>query len=153
MSGKLLQVQKPQIPNQEVYRSFDFLGFTFKPRIIKVRGIIQIGMTPAISRASQKRINEECFKLRIHRMAHLTIDKIAIILRSKTRGWINYFGKFRRSDMHGVFRTLNFRLARWVRNKYRRFRRYHWYFAYKWLVEVSKKFPTLFVHWKYGFRP
>ena len=145
--------QKPQIPDQEVYRSFDFLGFTFKPRIIKTRGIIQVGTTPAISRASQKRINEQCFKLKIHRMVHLTLDKIAIILRSRTRGWINYYGKFRRSDMHGVFRTLNFRLARWVRNKYRRFRRKHWFFAYKWLVDVSQKFPSLFVHWEYGFRP
>ena len=38
------------------------------------------------------------------RLTHLTLDKIAIILKSKTRGWINYFGKFRRSDMHGVLR-------------------------------------------------
>jgi len=145
--------QKPRIPNVEVYRSFDFLGFTFKPRIVKVRGIIQMGFTPSISRKSQKRINEECFKLKIHRMTHLTLDKIAEILRSKTRGWINYFGKFRRSDMHGVFRTLNFRLALWVRNKYRRFGRKRISFAYKWLVEVSKHFPTMFVHWEYGFLP
>jgi len=145
--------QKPRIPNVEVYRSFDFLGFTFKPRIVRVGGIIQMGFTPSISRKSQKRINEECFKLKIHRMTHLTLDKIAEILRSKTRGWINYFGKFRRSDMHGVFRTLNFRLALWVRNKYRRFGRKRISFAYKWLVEVSKHFPTMFVHWEYGFLP
>jgi RNA-directed DNA polymerase len=126
--------QMPRIPNVEVYRSFDFLGFTFKPRIVKVGGIIQMGFTPSISRKSQKRINEECFKLKIHRMTHLTLDKIAEILRSKTRGWINYFGKFRRSDMHGVFRTLNFRFALWVRNKYRRFGRKRISFAYKWLV-------------------
>lgn len=145
--------QEPRIPNVEVNRSFDFLGFTFKPRIVKVRGIIQMGFTPGISRKSHKRINEECFKLKIHRMTHLTLDKIADILRSKTRGWINYFGKFRRSDMHGVFRTLNFRLALWVRNKYRRFGRKRISFAYKWLVEVSKHFPTMFVHWEYGFLP
>ena len=145
--------QKPRIPDTEVYRSFDFLGYTFKPRIVKVRGIIQMGFSPGISRKSQKRINEGCYKLKLHRMVHLTLDKIAIILRSKTRGWISYFGKFRRSDMHGVFRTLNFRLARWVRNKYRRFRRKRRSFAYKWLVEVSKNFPNLFVHWEYGFLP
>ena len=145
--------QKPLIPNVVVYRSFDFLGFTFKPRIVKVGGIIQMGFTPSISRKSQKRINEECFKLKIHRMTHLTLDKIAEILRSKTRGWINYFGKFRRSDMHGVFRSLNFRLALWVRNKYRRFGRKRISFSYKWLVEVSKHFPTMFVHREYGFLP
>jgi len=145
--------QKPRIPNVEVYRSFDFLGFTFKPQIVKVGGIIQMGFTPSISRKSQKRISEECFKLKVHRMVHLTLDKIAEILRSKTRGWINYFGKFRRSDMHGVFRTLNYRLAMWVRNKHRRFRRKRISYAFKWLVEVSKHFPTLFVHWEYGFLP
>jgi RNA-directed DNA polymerase len=145
--------QKPQIPNVEVYSSFDFLGFTFKPRIVRVGGTFQMGFTPSISRKSQKRICEGLFKLKIHRMVHLTIDRIAVILKSKIRGWINYFGKFRRSDMHGLFRTLNFRLAQWVRNKYRRFRRKHWYFAYKWLVDVSKSFPNLFVHWDYGFRP
>ena len=145
--------QKPRIPNVEVYRSFDFLGFTFKPRIVRVGGIIQMGFTPSISRKSQKRISEECFKLKVHRMVHLTLDKIAEILRSKSRGWINYFGKFRRSDMHGVFRTLNYRLAMWVRNKYRRFGRKRLSFAFKWLVEVSKHFPTLFVHWEFGFLP
>jgi group II intron reverse transcriptase/maturase len=144
--------QKPRVPI-EVHRSFDFLGFTFKPRIVNIGGVFQIGFSPAISRKSQKRISMDCFKLKIHRMVHLTLDKIAEILKAKTRGWINYFGKFRRSDMHGVFRTLNFRLARWVRNKYSRFRRKHWYFAYKWLVEVSKSFPYMFVHWYYGFRP
>ena len=112
-----------------------------------------MGFTPSISRKSQKRISEECFKLKVHRMVHLTLDKIAEILRSKSRGWINYFGKFRRSDMHGVFRTLNYRLAMWVRNKYRRFGRKRLSFAFKWLVEVSKHFPTLFVHWEYGFLP
>jgi group II intron reverse transcriptase/maturase len=145
--------QKPRIPDVEVYRSFDFLGFTFKPRIVRVGGIIQMGFTPSISRKSQKRISEECFKLKVHRMVHLTLDKIAEILRSKTRGWINYFGKFRRSDMHGVFRTLNYRLAMWVRNKYRRFGRKRISFAFKWLVEVSKHFPAMFVHWEYGFLP
>jgi RNA-directed DNA polymerase len=145
--------QKPRIPNVEVYRSFDFLGYTFKPRIVKARGIILMGFTPSISRKSQKRINEQCFKLKIHRMVHLTIDRIADILRSKTRGWINYFGKFRRSDMHGVFRTLNYRLVHWVINKYRRFRKKRISLAYNWLKEVSKHFPTLFVHWEYGFLP
>lgn len=144
--------QKPRVPTM-VHRSFDFLGYTFKPRIVKFRGITRMGFSPGISRKSQKRISEVCFKLKIHRMVHLTLDKIAIILKSKTRGWINYFGKFRRSEMHGVFRMLNFRLIKWVRNKYRRFWRKRKYCAYLWLLEVSKKFPNLFMHWEYGFRP
>ena len=57
--------QKPQIPNVDVYSSFDFLGFTFKPRIVRVGGTFQMGFTPSISRKSQKRISDVCFKLKI----------------------------------------------------------------------------------------
>jgi len=145
--------QKQQFPKEKQSRSFDFLGFTFKPRIVKTGDRIKLGFSPAISRKSQKRINATCFKLKIHRMVHLNIGRVAEFLKPITRGWINYYGKFRKSCMHGVFRALNFRLANWVRNKYRRFRRKHWYFAYRWLVGISKDFPNLFLHWEYGFRP
>ena len=134
-------------------RSFDFLGYTFKPRYVMFKGKIRAGFTPAMSRKSQKRINELCFKLKIQRLSHFNIYQIADMLRSKTIGWINYYGKFRKSEMRGMFRVLNFRLGLWVRNKYRRFRKKAWYFAYKWLVEVSKDFPSLFVHWEHGFLP
>jgi len=144
---------KRQAPNKEVKRSFDFLGYTFKPRFVKVNGRIRVGFTPGMSRKSQKRINKLCFKLKIHRLTHLSIVQIAGMLRSKTRGWINYYGKFRKSEMRGMFRVLNFRLARWVRNKYRRFKKKPWYCAFKWLVNVSKTFPNLFVHWEHGFLP
>jgi group II intron reverse transcriptase/maturase len=140
-------------PNKEVKRSFDFLGYTFKPRYVMFKGKIRIGFTPGMSRKSQKRINKLCFKMKIHRLTHLSIYQIAGMLRSKIIGWINYYGKFRKSEMNGMFRVLNNRLARWVWNKYRRFKRKHLYFAYKWLVNVSKNFPSLFVHWEHGFLP
>ena len=84
-------------------------------------------------------------------MVHLSIDKIAEILKSKIRGWINYYGKFRKSGLRGVFRILNFRLAYWVRNKYRRFRRKHPYFAYLWLSGICRDYPNLFIHWSMVF--
>lgn len=145
--------QKRQPPFKPKYQKFDFLGYTFKPRGIKERGKIKLGFMPAISSKSQKRIGEELFKLNIHRMVSLPIERIAEILKPKLYGWINYFGKFRMWDMHKVFRVLNYRLARWVRNKYRRFRKRNWFASYKWLMEVWKDYPTLFEHWEYGFRP
>ena len=78
---------------------------------------------------------------------------LAAIIADKVRGWIHYYGKVRKSELHYVFRFLNKRLAKWVRNKYRRFRRKHWFFAYKWLQETAKNYPNLFVHWQYGFKP
>ena len=52
-----------------------------------------------------------------------------------------------------VMRWLNMHLAKWVHNKYRRFRRKHWYKAFLWLKETSKKYPAMFEHWKAGFLP
>lgn len=145
--------QKRQPPFKPKYQEFDFLGYTFKPRIIKERGKTKLGFTPAISQKSTKRIGDVFYKYKIHRMVHFPLSKIAEILQPKLRGWINYFGKFRKSSMRKVFRVLNFRLALWVRNKYRRFRRKHWYHSYKHLFEISKDYPTMFVHWQHGFKP
>jgi RNA-directed DNA polymerase len=145
--------QKWQPPFKPRYQKFDFLGYTFKPRMVKDKGKTFLAVTPGISQRNTKRIGDECYKLKLHRMVHLTLDKLALILEAKTRGWIYYYGKFRMSELRRAFRTLNMRLAHWVRNKYRRFRRKHWYFAYKWLKEISKDYPNMFVHWQYGFRP
>lgn len=146
--------QKKQPPFKPKHVSFDFLGFTFKPRVVRSKtGRIYRGFTPAISKKSQKVISEKFFELKLHRMVHLQLPQLAEILTDKLRGWFHYFGKFRMSAMRFVMRVLNFRLIRWVRNKYKRFRRKHWYFAYKWLKETSIKYPTMFEHWKIGFTP
>ena len=146
--------QKKHPPFKVHYVSFDFLGFTFKPRMVKgYYGHFHLGFTPSISRKSQKRINETLFKMKLHRMVHLRLSDLAGIIANKVRGWIHYYGKVRMSELHYVFRFLNMRLSKWVRNKYRRFRRKHWFFAYKWLQETAKHYPNLFVHWQYGFTP
>jgi group II intron reverse transcriptase/maturase len=146
--------QKKHPPFKPKYVSFDFLGFTFKPRIVRSgKGRIYRGFTPAISKKAQKVIAEKFFDLKLHRMVHLQLSQLAEILADKLRGWFNYFGKFRMSEMRFIMRVLNFRLVRWVKNKYKRFRNRHWYFAYKWLRETSKKYPTMFEHWKMGFSP
>lgn len=146
--------QKKHPPFKVNYVTFDFLGFTFKPRMVKgYYGNFHLGFTPSISRKRQKRINQTLFKLKLHRMVHLRLSDLAGIIAKKVRGWINYYGKVRMSELHYVFRILNMRLAKWVRNKYRRFRRKHRFFAYKWLQETAKHYPNLFVHWRYGFKP
>jgi len=146
--------QKKHPPFKVHYVSFDFLGFTFKPRIVKgYFGNFHLGFTPSISRKSQKRITQTLFKMKLHRMVHLRLSDLAGIIAAKVRGWIYYYGKVRMSELHYVFRFLNMRLAKWVRNKYRRFRRKHWFAAYKWLQETAKQYPTMFVHWQYGFMP
>jgi len=145
--------QKKQPPFKVYYQKFDFLGFTFKPRIIKERGKIKLGFSPAISQKNIARIGEELFRLKIHRWVHFPISRIAELLNPKIRGWINYYSRFRKSELRKLFRVVNLRLTKWVRNKYRKFRRRHWYFAFKYLQGIARSYPNLFEHWKIGFQP
>jgi RNA-directed DNA polymerase len=145
--------QKQHPPFKPQYVTFDFLGFTFKPRIVRSNGKLHLGFTPAISKKAQKVIAEKFFDLKLHRMVNLQLPQLAEILADKLRGWFNYYGNFRMSEMRFIMRVLNFRLIRWVKNKYKRFRNRHWYNAYLWLKDTSKKYPTMFEHWKMGFCP
>jgi RNA-directed DNA polymerase len=145
--------QKKQPPFKVYYQKFDFLGFTFKPRAVKAHGKIMLGFTPAISQRNISRLTEELYKLKIHRWVHFPISRIAVLLNPRIRGWINYYSKFRKSELRKLFRAVNMRLMKWVRNKYRKFRRRHWYIAYKFLKGISRDYPNLFEHWKFGFLP
>ena len=146
--------QKRQPPFKAKYQEFDFLGFTFKPRMEKKGGKMRLGFSPAISQKSRSRIANELKTMDFHRWVHFPISRIAELLKLKIRGWINYYGKFRMSEMRKVFRLLHIRLVKWIRNKYRRFRKKPWYVGYKHLQQLSRNYPTLFEHWLYeGFRP
>ena len=146
--------QKRQPPFKVRYQKFDFLGYTFKPRVVKERGKIRLGFSPAMSQKSRSRIVKELQEMNFHRWVQFPISKIAELLRLKLRGWINYYSKFRMSEMRKLFRVLHLRLTKWIRNKYRRFRKKPWYVGYKCLQQLSRDFPNLFEHWQYeGFRP
>jgi RNA-directed DNA polymerase len=147
------QHQKRQPPFKVIYQKFDFLGFTFKPRISKVHDKQRLGFSPAISQKSVTRILKELNKINFQRWVHFPLRRIAEMLNSRLRGWINYYSKFRKSEMWKLFRVVNLRINCWVRNKYRKFRRRHWYNAYKYLQGIAKSYPSMFEHWRYGFLP
>ena len=146
--------QKKHPPFPVLYRCFDFLGFTFKTRRARGKwGHLQLVFTPSMSRKSIKRVGGKLKELKLSRMVHLNIQKIAEIIAPKLRGWINYFAHFNKTGLKRAMRLLNLRLIRWVINKYRRYRRKPRKLAWNWLVHIYKCYPNLFVHWKYGFHP
>lgn len=146
--------QKRQPPFKARYQEFDFLGFTFKPRMEKKGGKMRLGFSPAISQKSISRITSELFKMKIHRWVHLPFSRIAYQLKLKIRGWLDYYGVYRKSEMRRLFKTLNQRLYKWVRNKYKRLKKKHWYYSLKHLQGIAESYPNMFEHWKYeGFRP
>jgi len=131
---------------------FDFLGYSFQPRTtksIKGKGLF-LGFDCAISISSRKRIADKLGELQVEKMTFKSVVGIAQKLNPLIRGWINYYGKYRISSLHIVFRLLNQRLVRWARKRYKRYKT-SLNRAYDWLKRVQKQYPYLFYHWQLGF--
>lgn len=135
--------------SKDVPVSFDFLGFTFKPRICQKEGGQKFwGFRPAISMKSQKRILTECRKLAFQNWVSWDIYKLSQKLTPKIRGWINYYGKERMGDMQRIFHSINRRIAKWIQKKFKINTIAQ---AYERMKRIIRSFPTLIEHWKYGF--
>ena len=132
--------------------SFDFLGYTFKPRMTKSNknGKIFLSFDLAISINSRKRIVSEIRSINFHRWSNAEIGCIAKEVNPKLRSWIAYYGKYRISELHGVFRRINYRLVKWIRNRYKSLK-YNLKGAYKKLSEFQQMQPSLFPHWVLGY--
>ena len=152
---KTKMVYCSRIRRQEGYKnvSFTFLEYTFQPRKVRTRkGDLILGFGPAISKAARKKISQELRDLQIHRWTNSTIEEIAKTLNPKIRGWLNYYGKFRKSALSGLMYNLNQRLLKWVTNRYKKYR-HNKKGAIRWLRRVAAKQPNLFAHWSFGFLP
>ena len=130
---------------------FDFLGYSFQPRTTKSRktGKLFLGYDCAISISSKKRIADKMEELNIVGLTHKSIVGVAQFLNPYIRGWVNYYGKFRKSAMNSIFQWLNKRLIRWARKRYKRYKT-SIKRAFQWFTRVREQFPGLFYHWQIG---
>lgn len=158
--GLELHPQKTKIVYCKDYRrkdkypvvKFDFLGYSFQPRTTKskkTKGLF-LGFDCAISISSRKRIADKLGELEVEKLSFKSIVGIAQYLNPMIRGWINYYGKFRPSELHKIFRLLRNRLLRWARKRYKRYKT-SLSKANKWLKRVREQFPYLFYHWQVGY--
>ncbi len=139
--------RKEEYPNVQ----FDFLGHSFQPRTTKskIDGNLFLGFDCAISSSSKKRIVARLRELDIKYLTCKSIVGIAKLLNPLIRGWVNYFGKFRVSEMKSIFHLLRRRLVLWARKRYKRYR-FCVNKAFNWYDRVQKQFPHLFYHWQIG---
>ena len=130
---------------------FDFLGFTFQPRPSSTKsGEMFLGFDCAISTKSKKKIAEIFRKSNLQRWTGFDITRIAKEFNPRIRGWINYYGKFRKHSLMKVFRIFHRRLMVWAVNRYKRFKG-SMRKAGRWIFDLAKRQPKLFVHWQHGF--
>jgi RNA-directed DNA polymerase len=133
--------------------NFDFLGFTFRPRLAKNRwGQYFVCFTPAISNEAGKTIRQTTRRWRLHLRSDKSLEDLSRILRPVVRGWINYYGSFYKSALYPTLRHLNKILVRWAMRKYKKLKG-HLTRAVYWLGRIAKRQPTLFPHWQMGIKP
>jgi RNA-directed DNA polymerase len=132
---------------------FDFLGYSFRPRRSKNRfGKFFINFTPAVSNKAKTAMRRTIRSWHLHLKPDKTIEDLARMFNPVVQGWINYYGRFYRSELVYTLRHLNRALVHWVRRKYKRYSR-HRRRAEHWLGRVSRRQPLLFAHWRLGALP
>lgn len=134
------------------HERFDFLGYTFRPRLSKNRyGKTFVNFSPAISDKAAKAIRAEMRSWSIGKRSDKTLNDIANMVNATVRGWIGYYGAFYRSMLYPTLRQLERDLVLWAKRKYKRLRHHH-IRAIHWLGEIARREPLLFEHWKLGLR-
>jgi RNA-directed DNA polymerase len=74
---------------------FDFLGFTFRPRMVSKRvGGMGVSFSPAASTNALTAIRRTIRSWSMHRRSDKGLDDLARMSNSHIRGWINYYGRF-----------------------------------------------------------
>lgn len=132
--------------------SFDFLGYTFKPRHAKNKyGKCFTSFLPAMSDKTQKAVRKEIRNWKLQLKSDKTLKDIANMFNSKIQGWINYYSHFYKSEVVYTLNYINRCLVKWVRRKYKK--RNSRKRAINWLREIAKRDTKLFAHWKYGILP
>jgi RNA-directed DNA polymerase len=128
--------------------SFDFLGYTFRPRRSKNRwGKFFISFTPAVSNKAATAMRTKLRSWALHNRSDKSLEDLARMFNPVVRGWINYYASFYKSALYPTLRHLDLVLARWAVRKYKKLRG-HLRRARHWLARVAQTRPRLFAHWK-----
>ncbi len=104
--------------------SFDFLGYTFKPREAQnsKRRETFTNFLPAVSQKAMTAMNGKMAGWRILRCSDVTLQDIAEQINPILKGWINYYGRFYRTKLRSFMHIVNVKLAKWARGKYKHLR-------------------------------
>lgn len=126
---------------------FDFLGYTFRPRSVRNRvGKLSVGFVPAVSNKAAKAMRQEMRRSGLLRRYDLDLNELADRTRPTLLGWIQYYGRFYRSELGQVLLAVDSALVRWAQRKYKNLRG-HKERAAAWLKDVKSRQPRLFAHW------
>ena len=131
---------------------FTYLGFTFRQRkAVNKQGQVFMNFAPAVSSDALRHMRQTIRRWKLHFRNSQDAKELASRINPMLRGWLNYYGKFRRSAMGAVWQHMNLHLVRWMMRKYKHLR--HKTKASRMLWLTAKANPDMFVHWKVGCLP
>ncbi|NJL26237.1 MAG: group II intron reverse transcriptase/maturase [Calothrix sp. SM1_5_4] len=130
---------------------FDFLGYTFRRRVVKnrKRDSLFVSFCPAVSSKALKSMRQTTRRLNFRNRTELSLQDISRLFNPVLRGWIAYYGRFYASAMYPIFRHVNKTLVAWAMRKFRRLKG-HKTRASLFLESVAETRRALFVHWQNG---
>ena len=93
-------------------------------------------------------MSQQVRRWRLHMWTRLDLDGLAEQINPIVAGWMNYYGRFYRSQLYPLLKRINAYLVRWAGKKYRRlasFKRVR-----RWWFRVVDREPGLFAHWRWA---
>ncbi len=112
-------------------------------------GKFLVNFLPAVSDEAMKAMSRELRSWRIDERSDKSLGDLAHMFNVVLQGWINYYGRFYKSMLYRLLRRINEYLVRWAKRKYKSLQR-HDRRARRWLVNVARREPKLFAHWRLG---
>jgi RNA-directed DNA polymerase len=135
------------------HERFDFLGYTFRPRLARsMAGEKFVSFIPAVSDDAAKAIRRRVKRWRLHLWSGQDLGGLAQEINPTVRGWINYYGRFYRTELILTLKAINVYLVRWAMRKYKRLRARPQR-ASRFLAAIADREPGLFAHWEWGAQP
>lgn len=133
--------------------SFDFLGYTFRPRAAKNSKTKKLftSFSPAVSNKAKQSMRDKTKRQRWHLRSDLSLEEIADQFNPVLQGWINYYGRYNRSELHSIGRHFNAVLVKWAMRKYKKLRT-SFVDSVHYLEQTVKHQPNLFAHWRVGMK-
>lgn len=124
--------------------SFDFLGYRFKPRLIRNRyGKHEVYFMAGISPKAASNIREQIRKMPWKKWQGLSIEVISDCCQSRIRGWLNYFKLFGESEIRNVLFYFDKCLCGWMKRKMKKTVMQ----AARGVNGVRREVKHLFAHW------
>ncbi len=149
---KIVYCKDQNRPGDHTNTSFDFLSYTFRPRVCRKKtGQFIVGFVPAVSQKARKAMSQKIKDWKLKKLVPITLEEIAKEINPQVRGWMNYYGAYYRSAMSPILRQVELRIAGWAMRKYKKLKR-KLVSATRWLRTIWRRKPKLFAHWAWSVR-